>query len=241
MSRASRRRRHMRAKQQSPPVTAGAAATRPLRAAAGPLLVCAAVLAAAYVGAAAYRSKPLYESLKSHERGWSGRAHAPDARLGFAPVPGARGAHVFPIGPDVPMRYDAHGFRVPVHAEQAPAVTHPLLLTLGCSFTYGDAVAAEEAWPFVTAQMLGGTAANAGVCGYGLAQMLLLAERLVPSVAPDYLVVQYSPWLASRAQSPLGPSRFGYLPTPYFFDQNGTLQLRDPVFRTIVPDLVVDP
>src|SRR5207244_948791 len=105
----------------------------------------------------------------------------------------------------------------------------------------GDAVAAEEAWPFVAAQMLGGTAANAGVCGYGLAQMLLLAERLVPSVAPDYLVVQYSPWLATRAQSPLGPSRFGYLPTPYFFDQDGTAQLQDPVFRTIVPDLVVDP
>jgi len=79
-------------------------------------LVSAAAAEAIWI---AWRTRPLYQRVAAGGRGWRGRVHAAHPELGFAPIPGAGGAHTFPIGPDVPMRYDERGFRVP--ADQAGA------------------------------------------------------------------------------------------------------------------------
>ncbi len=56
------------------------------------------------------------------------------------PVPGAMGFHTFPIGDDIPMKYNEYGFRVPVSEPFGVDYSKGVdLLFLGCSFTYGDA------------------------------------------------------------------------------------------------------
>ncbi len=184
-----------------------------------------------YGAAVLLRAKPLYDYVKDRQRGWSGTTHSSDPMLGFAPVPGAGGHHVFPIGDDLPMQYDASGFRVPVDPELRQADRDPVMLALGCSFTYGDATPAEETFPHLAGELIGGSARNAGVPSYGLAQMMILARRLIPEHRPDYLLVQYSPWLVDRAQAPFAPSYYGAIPTPFFTPE---LKLHPPVFPTMV-------
>ena len=77
------------------------------------LAIQAIVLIVLYAGVITYRSGGLYGYLKSNQRGWSGKAHKADGELGFAPIPGSEGTHVFPVGPDIAMRYDEDGFQVP--------------------------------------------------------------------------------------------------------------------------------
>ncbi len=200
------------------------------------IVVHLGVLAAAYLSFVAWESHGAYRFVKTPGRGWSGQVHRGDVELGFAPIAGARGAHLFPTGPDLPMRYDREGFRVPVGADEQRPRKRPLILALGGSFTYGDATPAEETYPYLVAQALGGGAINAGVCSYGLSQMLILARRLVVEHRPDYLLVQYSPWLLRRALSPFAPSYLGKLTNPYFYEDGGRFSLQPPVFPTVVFD-----
>lgn len=194
------------------------------------IVVYLAVVLIGYLGWVGVRSWSLYDQIKPPRRGWSGSVTRADPELGFTPVPGARAAHVFPIGPDVPTRFDERGTRVPVDFVPGPARA-PVILSLGCSFTYGDACLAEDAFTYRAARALGGTAVNGGVCGYGLAQMLLRAGRLVPEIDPDVLLVQYSPWLVDRARSQTAPVYFGLRPKPYFGRADGApLGIVSPAF-----------
>ena len=198
-------------------------------------------IAAIYIAYAGYRTKGLYWYTKSNQRGWKGKVHRPDAELGFAPIPDSLGAEVFPVGDYVPVRYDKDGFRVPLEDGKGTSLNrHPIVLTLGDSFTYGAAVLAEDTFPYLVGQGLRGTTRNAGVPSYGLSQMLILAQRLVPAYKPDYVLVQYSDWLVGRAQSAFGQTYFGKLPTPYFFVRQNELVLHPPVFKTKIFDLPVD-
>jgi len=47
--------------------------------------------------------------MKQHDRGWYGSVHQYDPAPGSAPTPGSQGAHIFPIGSDVPMLLQQHG------------------------------------------------------------------------------------------------------------------------------------
>jgi len=202
-----------------------------------PLVVCSV----AYMSYAAYQTIDFYQSIKTKERGWEGNVHVADAELGFSPVPNSYGTHLFPMGPDIPMRYDEDGFRVPVEKiEGSSKHPRPLVLALGCSVTYGDASYAKDTYPYLVGKSLKGTSKNAGVCSYGLSQMLLLAKKLLPIHKPDYLLVQYSPWLVSRAQDPFAPSSYGKVPTPFFYDIGDNFALNSPVFLAKVMELPID-
>ena len=200
------------------------------------VLINLTALAAAYLSFVVWESYGVYRFVKTPGRGWSGQVHRADVELGFAPIPAARGAHLFPIGPEIPMRYDGEGFRVPVEADGDRPRRRPLVLALGGSFTYGDATPAEKTYPYRVAKALDGSAINAGVCSYGLSHMLILARRLVVEHRPDYLLVQYSPWLVKRALSPFAPSYFGKLTNPYFYEDGNDFSLQPPVFPTVVFD-----
>lgn len=194
-----------------------------------------------YLGVVILRTRSLYLTLKSNPRGWSGQVHQANAELGFTPIPGGRGAEVLPLGPDLPVRFDRDGFRIPVSDSVPPTQprTGPVVLTLGCSFTYGAATLAEDTYPYLVGRLLGGTTRNAGVSSYGLAQMLILARKLVATHKPDYVIVQYSPWLTARAQNPFAPTYLGKLPVPYF---SGAAEpaLQPPVFRARLMDRRVE-
>jgi hypothetical protein len=177
------------------------------------------------------RATDLYAHLKDSGRGWTSQVFRADAELGLAPIPNAAGGEMLPLGPPVPTRFDEEGFRVP-EARSFSARRRPLVLALGCSFTFGAACPAEAAYPAVVARAIGGSELNAGVPGYGLAQMLVLARRLIPRHKPDYVLVQYSEWLVSRGQAGYAPSFFGVVPTPFFVSAGAGPELQPPVFRS---------
>lgn len=202
-----------------------------------PICLSLIALLTAYGLTVVCRARPLYSYAKGHSRGWRSPVYRPDPELGWVPIPGARSAHTFPVGPDIPMQFDADGFRIPV-GEQRADRSRPLVLALGDSFTYGDACLAEDTFPRKVAQSLGGTELNAGVCSYGLAQMMLLAERLIPRYSPDYVLIQYSPWLFDRAATHFAPTYFSYGANPFFADTHtGSVKMRRPVFSGYVIDL----
>jgi len=65
------------------------------------------------------------------------------------------------------------------------------ILAVGDSYTFGDEVSDEETWPAQLEKTTGLPVANGGVFGYGLDQIVLRAETLVPVVRPLQLVVSF--------------------------------------------------
>lgn len=183
------------------------------------------------------RSAEAWRFLKTPHLGFNGAVHRADPALGFAAVPGARGLHTFPIGPPFPMQYDERGFRIPAFESPARALVRPLVLALGCSYTYGDACPVEKTYPYLVAERLHATSLNAGKCAYGLAQMLLLARELIPRERPEYVLVQQSPWLVGRGTSGFARATFGSVPVPYFTDAASHVEIAPPAFRTRLFDL----
>ena len=192
-----------------------------------------------YLAFTAYRTHQIYDYVKSDQRGWSGKVAKADKELGFAPIPNSRGLEIMPIGAAIPMRYDKDGFRIPVEDQLNTKNIHPVVLTLGCSFTYGAATAAENTFPYLVGNYLGGSTKNAGVCSYGLSQMVIIAKRLIPRHNPDCVIVQYSPWLVKRAIRPFAPSYYGKIPNPYYADEDN-LAIKPPIFQAKILDLPID-
>jgi hypothetical protein len=201
------------------------------------IFVCVSILGLflVYLGYTIFRTMPFYQYAakgKDRRHGWRRLLHVPDDELGFASQPGAVGTEAARLGPDVPVRYDAFGFRVPL--ESSPRTLsrkRPLILTLGDSFTFGAYCLAEETFPALLAEHLGGTTLNAGFSSYGLAHMEVLAQRLISRYQPDWVVVQFSPWLTERSMKVSGAAQ-GAIPAPYYFiGKDGTVQLHKPLFR----------
>lgn len=186
------------------------------------------------------RTQIMYNYIKSNSRGWIGQVHRADKELGFMPIPNSSGFEKMPAGSDIPVRYDMEGFRVPADDDaQGSRNNHPVVLALGCSYTYGAATRAEDTFPYLTGKYLGGDTKNAGVCSYGLSQMVIVAKRMIPRYRPAFVVVQYSPWLVDRAILPFAPSYFGKLPNPYYSGEN-RLMIEPPLFQTKIFELPVD-
>jgi hypothetical protein len=195
------------------------------------------VISLLYLGSVLNNTTQLYRFVKSNKYGWKGQVHAYDPLLGFAPIPGARGAEIL-YGTEIPVRFDQNGFRVPVDDSPSPSPPRPLILALGCSFTYGTKSLAEETYPYLVGRHMNGTSLNAGVTAYGLSQMLILARRLIPQYKPDYVLVQYSPWLVDRAQKIYTPTFYGRVTNPFFVDSpDGEPVLHPPAFATNIFDL----
>jgi hypothetical protein len=169
---------------------------------------------------------------------FSATEYAIDDTLGIKHVPLARTLYRYNIREHIPSRpvplaFDKNGFRIPVSASPAYPRTKKLgLLFLGDSFTFGAACYAEETFPFLVAKATGLSYVNAGVSNYGLAQILILAEKLIPTLQPEYVIVQYSPWLATRGISMFAPVNFFLLPIPYFAEKNHTYVLEPPVYNS---------
>jgi hypothetical protein len=200
-------------------------------------VVVSLFLAVCYFGSCLLVSYQQYSHLKIEGRGWRGTIHTSNPQLGYVAIPDTNGYHTFTNSPDIAMRYDRNGFRVPLDTEDATLGPRPHILTLGCSFTYGDACAAEDTFAWRLADRMGGTALNAGKCSYSLAHMLILGREQIAKFKPDVVVVQYSPWLLDRAMTYYLPAYYGRLPGPYFASNaDGKIEVRPPVFSWYAPD-----
>ncbi|MDD5528936.1 MAG: hypothetical protein PHX21_02780 [bacterium] len=161
------------------------------------------------------KANKLYRYAKNPPCGWEGKIWQSDEILGFKSVPNATGLETFSLGGDIPIRFDKNGFRVPVSYDSTAEMKRPLLLFLGCSFTFGAVCLAEESFPYLVSESTKGYSINTGLCGGGLTQMLLLSKDLIPLYKPDFVIVQYSQWLTQRATSLGAPTYFSKIPTPY--------------------------
>ncbi|MDZ4775104.1 MAG: hypothetical protein SGI72_18455 [Planctomycetota bacterium] len=198
------------------------------------LLVCALIT---WFATFVSRSRALYEASKEGARGWRGAVYRADSEMGLAPIAGAHADEVLPPLPDVPSHIDSRGFRVPVDQSDDAPIVRPTVLALGCSVTYGSCVLAEETFAWKVAQGLGAACLNAGLCSGGAAHELILARRLIPQYEPDYVLVQYSPWLIERSSTPYAPSFTGAIPVPFFVAAASGAELHEPLFETLVFDV----
>ncbi|MCU0468641.1 MAG: hypothetical protein MUF58_08570 [Arcicella sp.] len=188
--------------------------------------------------------KELYSNFRAVDRlyvyykkniGIVGDVFTADDSLGHRGIPNSTGKSVFPLDKNtqivVPIKLNEEGFRIP---ENAPVVnSDTLMMFLGCSFTWGDYSLAEDNYSSQAVKLLKYKPLNCGINAYGLAQMLILAQRQIPKHKPKVVCVQYSPWLADRARFIFFPSAHGVMPFP-FVTQNdkNELYIHEPYFRS---------
>ena len=157
-----------------------------------------------------------------------------DDTLGHRGVPNGSGVSVYPLENrqiSVPIQLNSEGFRIA--AKSQPIDSDTLMMFLGCSFTWGDYTLAEETYPLQAINLLKYKLLNCGTDAYGLAQMLILAQRKIPQHHPKIVSVQYSPWLADRAMSMFFPSAFGVMPFPFITrNEKSKFYIHQPFFRS---------
>ena len=139
-----------------------------------------------------------------------------DSELGYEPRPGVSGTLKGET-----LSYSADGFRN--HNLDRPTATGPLILALGDSYTEGYAVSDDETWPAHLERDTGRRVLNAGVRSYGLDQIVLRAERLVPRVKPRTMVLAFIESDIGRTALLARELRF----KPYFVPAGQGLELRN--------------
>jgi lysophospholipase L1-like esterase len=139
-----------------------------------------------------------------------------DPTLGWTPIPGSAGA---PLGK--PLSFTADGTREQ-NRERTP-VTGPLIIAFGDSMTEGYAAGNDETWPAHLERLTGRRVLNAGVRGYGLDQMVLRAEHLVPELKPSTVVLAFIADDISRTALSVRDAKG----KPYFVPDGPGLALRN--------------
>ncbi len=179
-----------------------------------------------------YRAHEAYLYLVAENKASSkGIQYQADDLLGFKPSPNATERQPLTTGDKISIAYDKNGFRIPLSDTSKVDESNKInLLFLGDSFTFGAGCFAEDTFPFLVAKETRLSYINAGVSSYGLAHMVILAEKLIPKYKPDYVIVQYSPWLTARAINMFGPIYYFHLPVPYFAEKNNRYILEPPIY-----------
>jgi hypothetical protein len=142
-----------------------------------------------------------------------------DPRLGYVPEVGDHPRTVW----GVPVLVTPDGLR----SNGGPSPPGAPILAVGDSFTWGDQVGDTETWPAHLERRLGRPVRNGGVFGYGLDQIVLRAEELVPELRPERIVVSFI-----GGDLPRNEFSYRFAAKPWFQIEDGRLVLRGvPVTR----------
>ena len=128
-----------------------------------------------------------------------------DAQLGWAQLPDFASTEF--------NTYD-HGIRK--NSPGAAKLPVGAILAAGDSYTAGSEVMDNETWPAQLEQRLGQPVLNAGVGGYGVDQVVLNAERLLPIVKPRAVIVGIHEDSIQRTTYKTFST-----PKPYFIEEGG--------------------
>jgi hypothetical protein len=111
------------------------------------------------------------------------------------------------------------GFRIP-RSQDGRATQPGGLLAIGCSFTFGDGVEAEQTFAYVAGRALGLPVYNYGVSSYSYASVVLQLEDLerrgvLAELSPSVIVLGAGGWLMGRSVNPFYPTPDIQLTYPY--------------------------
>ena len=186
-----------------------------------------------------YFALKFHKQFVNRDQGWPGQRY--HETIGYETTPG------FETQWDTYYcKHHELGYRV-AKSDSASEVVPGGILAIGGSFTFGDAVESEEAFPAVAAGALGLLVYNYGVGSYSYASVLLqlrdLEERgVLEKLAPSVILLGAGNWLIDRSLSPLFPTYglpFGYafigrqgdglavLPPPSFYAIDNFWKLAD--------------
>jgi hypothetical protein len=153
-----------------------------------------------------------------------------DPRLGWEPIPGLSGTLM-----GKPFSTSPEGLRQ--HYRAQPQPSGPSILAFGDSFTEGFAVGDDETWPAHLQRIVGRPVLNAGVRGYGLDQIELRAERLIPRLKPTTVVLAFIADDITRTGLSVRDSKA----KPYFLPAGSGLALHNvPVPTAAAPRWLTD-
>jgi lysophospholipase L1-like esterase len=139
-----------------------------------------------------------------------------DPTLGWAPIPGSSGTML-----GKPLSFSAAGTRE--QNRDRPPASSRLIIAFGDSMTEGFAVGNDETWPAHLERLAGRRVLNAGVRGYGLDQIVLRAERMIPEIKPSTVVLAFIADDISRTALSVRDARG----KPYFVPDGEGLALRN--------------
>lgn len=176
-------------------------------------------------------SMPIYHTTKGPNH-YTRNMYQADAVLGHKLQPNTTAYFVWGYGDTVPVHIDNRGFRTNGQKQEQGGI-----LFFGDSFTQCEELPAKQAYPFILGDVLCQPVHNAGVSGYGYAQMILKARKHIDEVNPEVVVFQISPWLAERSISPYMPALFFKIPSPHY---NSLGQLVGPYYTSPVFGLTQD-
>lgn len=145
------------------------------------------------------------------DQGGGACAYAYDATLGWTLPPNCQVSS---------LSTDAQGFR---RTPGGASTGRPAVLATGSSFTQGEEVDDDEAWPAQLQSIIGHKVVNGGVSGYAFDQAVLYTERMTPKVRPRLVVIGFTPDDVRRSELAEAWSR----QKPYFTITDGRLELRN--------------
>jgi lysophospholipase L1-like esterase len=145
-----------------------------------------------------------------------------DPTLGWEPTPDITGTL---MGKHI--SFTKEGTRV--HNLDRPPPTGPLIVAFGDSVTEGYAVGNDETWPANLERQTGRRVLNAGVRGYGLDQIVLRAERMIPKLKPPTVVLAFIADDILRTALMVREAKG----KPYFVPEGEGLALRNVPVKTV--------
>jgi hypothetical protein len=158
-----------------------------------------------------------------------------DSQMNWRGRPNATGYYHYSIGDSIfgksEVIFDSLGNRsVPknllVHSDTVD-------LFIGCSYTFGHMVKGEEGYPYLVTKSINHGLMNASMGAYGLAQMQMRLDSLLPIHRYRYVFIQVSPWLAERSMDFSGIYARGYPPTHYFSQEDGEIKVMPLAYRFV--------
>jgi len=175
----------------------------------------------------------LYFFTKNYKQNDKGSLWKTDPILSYHGIENKEGTQDYFIGDSIQgriyTRFDSIGFRTVNKENELNYDT--LNLFLGCSFTFGSYIKAEDSFSYLFSKEIKNNYINAGGSGYGAGQMMFLLDSLLKKYKFKYVFLQLSPWLTDRAMQINAPFFYFYRPMPYFSDDNGSFALNLPPYN----------
>ena len=125
-----------------------------------------------------------------------------------------------------PLRFDPVYGTLPFGEVNETGGSKMKLLFFGDPFLWGGNCPQPDSLPYLAARKLEANLLKSSMTAYNLPQFLLRAKEVVEKEKPDFIIVQYSPWLVERSMKPILGYAANEFQVPYFY---GTSDFQTPV------------